>query len=121
MPETIPVLYHGTTPEAADVLLQRGWHPRSGTRGANQGQPRFLYLTTIFEDALWFAEQKGSETVIEVVDVPTAKLMVDPEDGTSDSLETELALPFGLPGKLVLTGPLSASHFRLSLGPAPAP
>jgi hypothetical protein len=44
--------------------------------------------------------------------------MVDPEDGCGDSLADELILPFGLPGKVVMTRALPANHFRL---PEPSP
>jgi len=82
------------------------------------GQPRYLYLSTGYEDALWFSQQKGCGTVVEVHAVPLSHLMVDPEDGCGDSLAGELGLPFGLPGKVALTHALPATHFRL---PEPSP
>ena len=59
-----PVLYHGTCPDNAASLVQNGWTPRSGSQGGNMGQTRYLYLTTGREDALWFADQKGCDTVV---------------------------------------------------------
>lgn len=116
-----PVLYHGTCPANAAALIANGWEPRSGQQGANMGQSRYLYLTTGKEDALWFAEEKGCSTVIEIRDVPKAFLRVDPEDGTGDTVDDELHLPHGLPGKVVLTRPLPASHFRTALDESAAP
>lgn len=78
------------------------------------GQNRYLYLTTGYEDALRFANQKGSDTVVKVIDVPLSYLTVDPEDGSYDTVEQELNSPHGLPGKVALTNPLGPEHFKLS-------
>lgn len=108
-----PVLYHGTCPENAEAILQNGWAPRPGRQmGPNGGQPHYLYLSTDPEDARWFAQERGCDTVIEVHGVPLDCLKVDPEDGTGDTLEDELNLSHGLPSKVVLVRALSASHFR---------
>lgn len=112
MTETL-TLYHGTTPEAARLLADNGWQPNMVPAGANQGQPRYLYLTTHYEDALWFAEQKGCDTVVRLDDVPIDILAVDPEDGIGDTVLEEVSSPHGLPGKLVLTRPLASSHFTV--------
>lgn len=106
-------LYHGTTPEAAEALALNGWRPNVAAPGANQGQSRYLYLSTHYEDALWFAEQKGSDVVVRLENVPVGMLAVDPEDGTGDTVEAEISSPHGLPGKLVLTRPLAAEHFTV--------
>lgn len=111
------VLYHGTTPESAEALLRDGWRPGVAPRGANMGQSRYLYLTTGYEDALWFAEQKGCDTVLEVRDIPRDSLAVDPEDGIGETVDEEISNPHGLPGKLVLTRPLGPEHF--SVAPRP--
>jgi len=107
-------LYHGTTRAAAESLLAFGWAPHSGGRGGQCGQPRFLYLTNGFDNALWFAQQKGDTTVL-AVEVPLAALRVDPEDGICASVAEELDLVrhTGLPGNVVLTQPLGASGFCL--------
>jgi len=117
----VKALYHGTTPEAAEALMARGWKPGSAPQGANMGQVRYLYLTTEYEDALWFAEQKGCDTVLEVRDVPPDCLAVDPEDGSGATVEEEVSSPYGLPGKLVLTKPLGPRHFSLAPRPGAAP
>jgi len=124
MSTVIPVLYHGTTPEGAQALLSDGWTPGSGFVGGNRGQRRYLYLTNLRENALWFAQEKGSDVVLELVDVPIANLRVDPEDGVADSVEAELASPRGMPGYVVLWKPVKAATFRISrlappLGMAP--
>lgn len=117
MPTT--TLYHGTTPENAEILLSEGWTPSSGHGGGNCGQTRYLYLSTAYEDALWFANEKGYDTVLTLVDVPLHLLEVDPEDGTYDTVEEELEEKGGLPGKIVLKGPLSADHFSHQTTPSP--
>jgi RNA:NAD 2''-phosphotransferase len=111
-------LYHGTTPDSAQAITKNGWSPRSAAMGGNCGQSRYLYLTTEYEDALWFAQEKGSDTVLEVRDVPLSMLEVDPEDGTYDTVEEEISSSLGLPGKLVLTRSLPAENFSI-FNPSP--
>ena len=107
-----PILYHGTCSENAQSLVEKGWQPRSGMQGGNMGQPRYLYLSTGYEDALWFANEKGCDTVVELHNVPVDHLIVDPEDGYYASVEEELkSTPF--PGKVALTKSLSADHFKM--------
>lgn len=98
-----------------------GWQPGSGSQGANMGQRRFLYLSSLYEDALWFSQQKGCDTVLEVGEVPDSFLAVDPEDGIGETVEEELSNPLGLPGKVVLTRSLPSSHFQLAARPGPKP
>jgi hypothetical protein len=112
--ERIPVLFHGTCEESAAALLRDGWAPNSGKVGGNMGQARYLYLTNIRENALWFAEEKGCDFVVEVVDVPLSHLRVDPEDGSADSVSEELNSPHGLPGSVVLIRTLGPEHFRIT-------
>lgn len=109
-------LYHGTTEESAALLMRNGWQPAVHQTGGNCGQNRFLYLSTGYEDALWFAQEKGSETVLQLTDIPVAFLRVDPEDGCADTVEEELNHPSGLPGKVILTRPIDASFFSLAAG-----
>lgn len=108
-------LYHGTCPDSASLLCKNGWAPNQVPVGGNMGQSKFLYLSTGWEDAQWFAQEKGCDTVLEVRDIPLTFLAVDPEDGSSDTLEEELNLPktTGLPGKVVLTHSLPANHFHV--------
>jgi hypothetical protein len=106
-------LYHGTTKESAEVLLKRGWYPGSGFVGGNMGNPRFLYLTNIPENALWFAEEKGGDVVLEVSIEDPSSLKVDPEDGVGDTVEDELNNTYGLPGNVVATLPISADRFKV--------
>ncbi len=109
-----PVLFHGTCADDATRLIQNGWKPRAGAFGANMGQGQYLYLSTGYEDALWFAEQKGCDVVVELHNVPLDHLIVDPEDGLADNVEDELKGFQGMPGKVALTKPLAANHFLLS-------
>ena len=106
-------LYHGTCSDSAKILLSQGWSSNSGTTGGNQGNPGYLYLTTEYDDAMWFAQQKGCNTVLKISDVPVSFLIVDPEDGVGDDVEDEINSKFGLPGKVVLTRSLPKGHFSL--------
>jgi len=117
--DRIVTLYHGTTEDAANALLSGGWKPNSGTMGGNCGNPRLLYLTTDPENALWFAQEKGGNTVL-AVQVPFDSLVVDPEDGSRDTVEEELQEEFGIPGSVACTQPLPVNSFSLH-DPAPAP
>lgn len=103
-------LYHGT---CSDALCKTGWTPNSGHVGGNRGQSRFLYLSSMPEDALWIAQQKGCDIVLVVHDVPEDSLIVDPEDGIADTVYDELHNEHGLPGKVALFKSLGPEHFSL--------
>lgn len=105
-------LYHGTCAGNAESLCANGWTPNSGTVGGNQGQTRYLYLTSGIEDAEWFANEKGCTTVLAVT-VPMASLIVDPEDGIGDTVEDEINNSMGLPGKVALTRPVGPEAFKV--------
>lgn len=111
-------LYHGTCEGNARHLLENGWEPNGGQMGANMGQSRYLYLSTGWEDALWFAEEKGCSAVLEIQDIPLAYLEADPEDEAGysmDELLDDLGSPdsMGFPRKFVLKTPLPATHFTV--------
>ena len=106
-------LYHGTCPESAKILLANGWTPRTSSPGANMGQSQYLYITIDAEDALWFAQEKGCDTVLKVDNVPISILRVDPEDGVSDTVYDELNSSSGAPGKVVAFRPLGKEHFSV--------
>ena len=108
-------LYHGTCEDSANSLVKNGWSPNSGGIGGNVGQSKYLYLTTEPEDALWFAEEKGCDSIVQV-HAPLDALLVDPEDGTGKTVEEEIHNSLGLPGKVVLTKPLPAQNFRIRKG-----
>lgn len=113
---TTVTLYHGTTPESAEALLENGWQPSKNPSGGSCGQTRYLYLSTGYEDALWFAQEKGSDIVLEIADVDLEWLQVDPEDGTYDTVEEEIRqVGSGFPGKVVLFKPLEAGHFSTTV------
>lgn len=111
-------LYHGTTPEYARLLLEQGFIPGTVSSGANGGQGRYLYLTSVEENALWFAEQKGEGVVLAIEDVREEELLVDPEDGVGESVAEELATSKrnGLPANFVLKQVVEASRFKLVRG-----
>lgn len=111
-------LYHGTTRAAADILLRDGWKPGSGSVGGQMGQNRYLYLTTTPENALWYAQEKGDEVVLEIrADIGPTTLRVDPEDGTYDTVEEELAGKGGMPGNVVAITDIRPESIREYKGP----
>ena len=105
-------LYHGTSAQSADAIVAEGWQPNSGLQGGNVGQGRYLYLTNVPENALWFAEQKGDNTVLEVL-VEESELIVDPEDGVHDTVQEELSAANGLPGSVALKVSDPSDRFSL--------
>lgn len=107
-------LYHGTSLRNANLLLKNGWQPNKVSRGANQGQTKYLYLTTEPLDALWFAEEKGESTILQIM-VPIEYLIVDPEDGVGETIEEELKISkrLKMPAKFALIKELEASNFDL--------
>lgn len=103
------VLYHGTSVGSAESLLKHGWTPNSGFTGGNGGQTRYLYLTNEPENARWFANEKGEDTVLKVL-VPISSLIVDPEDGIEDTVLEELNHKVGY---VSLFKPLGAEAFSI--------
>ena len=108
-------LYHGTCQSNAESLCTNGWEPNQVSAGANQGQARYLYLTSGIEDAAWFANEKGCSTVLSVT-VSLRDLRVDPEDGVADTVEDELNNAHGLPGKVILVRRVGPEAFRVISG-----
>jgi hypothetical protein len=106
--DKVITLYHGTNKPHADLLLKNGWRPNKVSSGSQQGQTQYLYLTTEYEDALWFANAKDSDIVLKVK-VPLKYLKFDPEDGDGDmygydiekALEQMKNTPYPMPIKLV--------------------
>jgi hypothetical protein len=111
--DVVPILYHGTCSDSAEALCTEGWSPSTGRSGGNAGQRRYLYLSTGIEDARWFANEKGCDSVLAVKNVPHSSLIVDPDDGASENLDEELSQAYNLPGKVALTRSLGPEHFRL--------
>lgn len=106
-------LYHGTTPSSAESLMSNGWEPGSGYMGGQMGQTRHLYLTSFPENASWYAEEKGSTTVL-AVDVNKSDLIVDPEDGVGDTLDDEWNMTqHKMPANFALKNSLPGSAFRM--------
>jgi hypothetical protein len=113
MPKIVPMLYHGTTSENAEMLLRSGWQPNQGHIGSNRGNPRYLYLSTDPVDASFYgySNDEYDHVVLAVKDVPLAALSTDPEDSQRTNVEEEVSDAANFPGRLVLTHPLSARHF----------
>jgi hypothetical protein len=107
-------LYHGTCKANADHLISNGWKP-TGQSGANMGQGRYLYLSSEPEDALWFAQEKGCDSVVEVKDIPIEYLRPDPEDEAGFTMKDLLERidKHGFPAKFALWKELGKEHFKL--------
>jgi len=107
-------LYHGTCKENADNLVENGWKP-SNRIGSNMGQGQYLYLSSEPEDALWFAQEKGCDTVVEVKDIPIELLRPDPEDEAGFSMNDLLRRidETGFPAKFALLQELSSHYFKI--------
>lgn len=111
-------LYHGTCEHNANELLKNGWSPNQIGQGGNMGQPQYLYVSTEPEDALWFAEEKGCNTVLKIINTPIESLKFDPEDGCADLFDysidvalKKLENEYQSPIKFVITKPLGNEHF----------
>lgn len=74
-------LYHGTSIESEILLLKNGWKPNQVSRGSQQGNPAYLYLSTTPESANWYACMKGNDGSVLEIYVAIEDLIVDPEDG----------------------------------------
>lgn len=107
-------LYHGTCTGNGKKLTQEGWQPNESYIGSNMGNPKYLYLTSSLEDALWFAQEKGCDTIIEVNNIPLSYLRPDPEDESGYTMEELLRRmeESDLPSKFILTKSLGKEHFK---------
>ncbi len=106
-------LFHGTTKESAEMLMKTGWVPNSGRITANMGNRKYFYLTSDPEDALWFANEVGDETVLMVSNIPISGLYPDPDDSSGYSLEELLKSMYKHPSKFIVKTPISASQFSI--------
>lgn len=107
-------LYHGTCKYSGDKLIQFGWEPMRVYQGSNMGNPKYLYLTSGIEDAEWFANEKGCDTIVQVKDIPLTYLKPDPEDEAGYSMEELIdRMKTIRPSKFVLIQRLDSSHFDL--------
>lgn len=107
-------LYHGTTTFNANLLLKFGWQPKN-FKGGNMGDSSYLYLTSEPQDALWFGNENGGDTVVEVNDIPIKYLKPDPDDESGFDMNELLdRMKRGwLPSKFVLFEPLDSKHFKI--------
>jgi len=113
--EKVFTMYHGTCQASAVAMVSNGWQPRSGFIGGNMGQSKYLYVTSDPENAMWFAEENGCNTILKISDIPRDFLKVDPEDGGGLSFQEMLSFmsAFKMPGSFVLTQPLGPEHFSM--------
>ena len=112
-------LFHGTSENNANLLINNGWKPNKILSGGNMGQSKYLYLTTDKEDALWFAEESGNNTILKISDIPLDYIRFDPEDGDGDLFNYNINVAinkinngYQLPIKFVLCKELGKEHFE---------
>jgi len=106
-------LYHGTCEANGKNLIENGWKPLNNGYGGNMGNPKYLYLSSEPEDALWFAEEKGCNTVIMLLNIPIENLRPDPEDESGFSMSELINRIDKFPAKFILTIPLDKTYFKL--------
>ncbi len=106
-------MYHGTSIEGEELLLERGWEPYKASSGSQQGNPAYLYVCDTPEGAEWYAADKGNDSsVLEIRNIPKSCLGIDPEDCMSTNLDKELAINT----QFTIRKPLSAVHFSKFTG-----
>jgi hypothetical protein len=111
-------LYHGTSKSSGVNLEKNGWQSFSGGIGGNSGNPRYLSLTSDINDAQWFANEQGEDTIVEVKDIPIEFLIPDPDDEAGFTMDDLLKRvnsisKYKLPSKFALTKTLNSSHFTI--------
>lgn len=108
-------LFHGTCMHNAERMIEFGWKANSVSAGANQGQTRYLYLSSGIEDARWFAEEKGCDVVIKISNIPIDYLKPDPEDEAGFTMDDLLSrIDRGvIPSKFVLIKDLPKENFEI--------
>lgn len=108
-------LYHGTCLPNAHNLIKNGWKSINKSYGGNMGNQNYLYLSSEPEDALWFAEEKGCDTIIIVKNIPVSFLRPDPEDEAGFSMGDLLDRINNTksPSKFILTKELNSNHFEI--------
>ena len=109
-------LYHGTTKQNAVRLITNGWEV-SNIIGSNLGNPKYLYLTSEPEDAMWFANENSGDVILQVIDIPISYLIPDPEDEAGFSMRELLdrfysTKKYKTPVKFALYKPLDSKHFN---------
>lgn len=113
--DNVITLYHGTCDINANHLVNNGFKPNLFGYGGNMGDSKYLYLSSDPEDALWFAEQRGCKSIVEVKDIPLNFLKPDPDDESGYTIYDLLDRMKNskLPSKFVLIKDLDKKHFKL--------
>lgn len=107
-------LYHGTSDIIGNYLIENGWKPRENGSGGNMGNPKYLYVSTNPEDARWFSNEIGEDTIIELENVPLEYIKPDPEDEAGFTM-TELLDRIKrtkLPAKFIIIKELDKKYFK---------
>ena len=78
------------------------------------GQNKYLYVTNEIENARWFANENGCDTILKLENVPIESVGVDPEDGIGKNVQDELERSdkTGLPAYLIITKKLDKKYFK---------
>lgn len=107
-------LYHGTCVGNANNLIKNGWNPNLVSIGSNMGNPKYLYVSSSPEDALWFANQKGCDVVLEI-EVTKDVIKPDPEDEDGFTLIEliDRMEKTKLPSKFIITKPISSDKISI--------
>lgn len=110
--EDFITLYHGTTLENGLNLIKYGWEPN---RYSNNIISNYLYLTSDYDDALWYANEKGGKTVIEISNIPIEYLQPDPvnEVGYNMTNLIHRIKKGNKPSKFILTEQLNCDFFNI--------
>jgi hypothetical protein len=106
-------LYHGTTLLNGLNLVKYGWEPnRCATDLSNS---KYLYLTSDYDDAMWYANEKSGNTIVEITNIPIDFLSPDPESEIGYNIENLLRrlIKNKKPSKFVLTQTLNNEHFNI--------
>lgn len=109
------LMYHGTSVENVREMAEKGFSPEGWRAGPNGGRRGMLYLTDDPVNAQWFADRTGEGCVISL-SVRACDLVVDPEDGMSNSVVEEMTNGSG-PSYLATMTPIPAHLIRVLVRP----
>lgn len=108
-------VFHGTDESHANYLLSNGYTPKGiKTIGSNLGKSGLLYVSSGYDDARWFANEKGSDIVLKIEEVPVDSLSPDPEDESGFTMSELLdrVRNSKMPAKFIITKPIDKNKFK---------
>ena len=104
-------VYHGTSKSSADNMVKVGWTPNKYGPTGNNGKSKYLYVSTMFDDALWFANEIGDSTVVKIKCYQN-DLYPDPDDEGGFTKE-ELLKRKELPAKFIIKIPIAPHNIKI--------